>query len=211
MYQSPATDAVQQAYESGDVGSFWEKAQKAYKSKVLSVARKLWGGEAYGEKFDQFVEDITYGLDNDQSHSLVGLINSYDGRGSFAGWVDSQLENRAKRVLDKTVKRQTSSIDEFEARTGKKVDQAVEDAPVEIVHGTAPKKIANRLGLSPQVAQTVNDKVANVLKTTKLTRPTTAGFNKAVSKQARTALKKDIMKELGKGCLLYTSPSPRDS
>ena len=36
-----------------------------------------------------------------------------------------------------------------------------------------------------------------MLKTTKLTRPTTAGFNKAVSKQARTALKKDIMKELG--------------
>ena len=198
--QTEATNEVDRAFKEGDIATAWEKGLEAYKPLIRSTARKLWGGEARGEKFENFVEDLTYGLDNDQSHSFVGLMNAYRPEvGSFGGWAKSQLENRGKRVLDKTVKRQTESTDEYEAQTGKKVDQAAEDAPVEIIKGTAPKKVANRLGLSPQVAQTVNDKVANVLKTQKIVKPTTAGFNKAVSKQARTALKKDIMGELGKG------------
>ena len=129
---------------------------------------------------------------------MVGLIKSYDGRGSFAGWVDSQLENRAKRVLDKTVKRQTASTDEFEARTGKKVDQAVEDAPVEIIAGTKAKRLTQRLGFEPKTAETINTKVKDVLVGSKLVAPTKAGYNKNVRDRARKALYPTVKAELGK-------------
>ena len=198
LKESRGADQVQQAYEEGDHGKFWQLAQEKYQPLVKSVARELWGGEARGEQFENFVEDITFGLDNDQSHSLIGLINSYDGTGSFAGWVDSQLRNRAKRVLDKTVKRQTASTDEFTAKTGKTVDVATEDAPVEIIAGTKAKRLTQRLGFKPETAEVVNNKVKDVLVGEKLVAPTKAGYNKNVRDRARKALYPTVKAELGK-------------
>ena len=189
---------VDKAYKEGDQGKMWEYALEDYAPLINSVARELWGGETRGDKYDQFVEDITYGLDNDKTHSFIGLINDFDGRGSFGGWVKSQLKNRATRILDKTNKRQTLSTDEFEAKTGKAVEVAVEDAPIEVISGTQSRRLASRLGFDNKIHSKITDAAADTLTGGALTTKTRAGFNKDVNKAAEEKLFDAVAAQLGK-------------
>ena len=60
------------------------------------------------------------------------------------------------------------------------------------------RKVVDRLGFSPEVAQGFENAVSKVLKSQKLTTATRQGFDKAITTEGRKALYNQIKEALGK-------------
>ena len=179
-------------------------AIEQYRPKIRRVAQKLWeekGFEAQGHKFEEFAEAIELGKDRDVSHSFYGLVQDYRPEvGSFGGWVSSQLENRARRVLGKVLKEQGplgTSIDD----PGSTVQ--VGDGTTSPTGGTTQgptigQRLAHRLGFKQDVSSEIDTKVEKALTSKKLIgKPTESKIASAFSKEARNSLYKAVKNQLG--------------
>ena len=181
----------------------WD-AMEQYAPKIRKVAASLWGGEAHGHKFEEFVQELTFPSTKDQSHSFYGLAKAYKPEvGSFGGWIESQLKNRATRVLDRVIKTQGPSgtaigedgISEDQLGTSTTGTTGGEiEGP-----GIIAKSLAHKLGFSRDTANTINDKVSEALTSDQiLGKLTPAKIDGAFRTAARKALTKDVLRELEK-------------
>ena len=181
-------------------------AIEQYRPKIRRVAQKLWeekGFEAKGHKFEEFAEAIELGKDRDVSHSFYGLVQDYNPEiGSFGGWINEQLENRARRVLGKVLKEQGplgTPIGEGEGEisggqlggTGTTTGGATQGP-------TIGQRLAHRLGFKQDIAPEIDSKVEKVLTSDKIIgKPTEAKVEGAFSKAARKNLYQTVKKQLG--------------
>ena len=201
LYGNENVNQIFEGKKKGEISDA-EAATVAYEYENLarSVARRLYRQhpeyKEQGVDFETFVGELQFGQG---ANSLIGLAKSYEpGKGSFGGYAEKYLKQRAKAVIQKTIGKQ-ATVGAKEVGTGEgQVDIAYEqqydvDRPTR-----SPRTIAQTLGFSRETAENLISKVGNVLKSAKLAAPTVAGFNKAVSSAARKALYNDIKKELGK-------------
>ena len=176
-----------------------------YKPLAKSVANQIYRQHPeYGEQGytkEDFVRDLTYGIPGRESSSLVGLAKDFDPNiGSFGGHAKKWLGQRAKDVINQRIGKSVTTgaakiIGQGQDGTG--VDIAAEDKGIELAAPKGTRQIIDKVGLSQELATKIKDKVANALKSKKLTSATKQGFSKAISTQARDTLQKDIQAELG--------------
>ena len=147
-----------------------------------------------------FINELQVGGIAGQSNSLLGLALSYDPEiGSFGGYAKKLLRERGKAILNKHIGKQVekgADLDgeDFDQGYDQKIEEGI-DNPITIPVET--RKIAKRLDLKPETAAKTEEVVNDVLTSKKLDTATTAGFNKAVSKEARKGLYRTVADDIG--------------
>ena len=197
---NPTVESIFEGKQRGEISDS-EAAVVAYEYENLArkTAKDLF--RAYPEYGEQgytqqdFVEDLQFGVPGRESESLIGLAKSFEpGKGSFGGYAQKYLKERGKGILQKQVGSQATTgageLDEGSAGTT--------ETEIKLKGPHQAKRLARRLGFSPETAAQFEEATEKTLRSKKLKTGTQQGFNKALTAAGREAIAGQIQKELGK-------------